>query len=145
MLEFLTAILAFAAIMILLSTLVTVMVETVQKFLRMRRAGFQQMLEGLYESVLRDVLNRDLEQAPSNEIAKAKKGANLRQATKSVVQKFGTTSDSSIKASIMTAANEAADMSDKDGVEHVAKKIAGAKFAEEIMRNPNFYWVADRS
>jgi hypothetical protein len=91
MLEFLTAILAFAAIMILLSTLVTVMVETVQKFLALRQAGLQRMLEGLYESVLCDVLKRDLAQAPSS------------------------------------------------------KKVAGAKFAEEIMRNPNSNRVANRS
>lgn len=54
------------------------------------------MLEGLYESVLWDLLKKDLEKAPSSEITKA-------------------------------------------------KKKAGAKFAEEIMRNPNFNRVANRS
>jgi hypothetical protein len=44
MLDLITAILAFAAIMIMLATLVTVLVESVQKVFRMRRAGLQQML-----------------------------------------------------------------------------------------------------
>lgn len=96
MLDLLTAILAFTAIMIMLATLVTVIVETVQKVLRKRRAGLQEMLERLYETALRDLVGEHLEQAPSKEITPAvKAGASLTAAAKSLGQE----SDGSIRKS----------------------------------------------
>ena len=141
MLELITAILAFSAIMILLATLVSVIVETVQKGFRMRRAGLQQMLEALYETAIRDLVGVQLEQGPTEKITDAvKTGASFDAAAASL----GLGSDSTIRKSMVSAAREAPHQKEEP-TEYVARKVAGAQFAEQLMRNPNFDWIRPRS
>lgn len=54
--NWLIALLAFAGLMAVLSTIVLVLVEAVHKFLALRRAGLEEMLRALHDSVLRDVI-----------------------------------------------------------------------------------------
>ena len=138
MLDFLTAILAFAAIMIVLSTLITVLVETVQKWGRMRRKGFQQMLEALYETVVRDWIGGELEDTIAKSTTREE---SLKQAAKGLA--LG--SDNTIRKSITKAASDAPRQKAYEPAKYFAMKATGAKFAEGIMRNPSVDWGAPRS
>jgi len=142
MLDLITAILAFAAIMIMLATLVTVLVESVQKVFRMRRDGLQQMLEGLYETSIRGQVGAQLERASSAAVSKG-------EGFHSVAKSLGEGSDSSIQSSMSSAAREAsrlASQEKKDNAnEYFVRKVAAAQFAEQLMRNPIFDRIPARS
>jgi hypothetical protein len=100
------------------------------------------MLEGLYESTVRDLVGQHLEEAQSEEIsAELGTGATLAAAAKTL----GQDSDGSIRKSMVNAAREAMHEDEAKRVDYFARKVAAAKFAEQLMRNPNFGWFTPRT
>lgn len=59
--EWIEAALAFAVIMMVFSTMVTVMVETLHRFLRIREKGLEEMMETVYIKVIQPRLSMSLE------------------------------------------------------------------------------------